>query len=174
VSVQLAGVPVKATLPDAAGRFVLYPVPAGSYDLVVSAAGHATAVMTGVPVIATAPTQVNTAAIPIAPPPSSSRAVDGSVLPATATVRALQAFTGGPTVEAAWAPVDATSGAFGFALATAAPVKTAYVANPLALAFTTDAAAAGQYTLEAASAGVTKAQAIDVSAAVPPVAFTFP
>jgi hypothetical protein len=40
--------------------------------------------------------------------------------------------------------------------------------------FAPDAGAAGKYTLEASSASVTKTQAIDVSAAVPPIAFTFP
>ena len=35
VSLQSNGVPVKATLPDASGQFVLYPVPLGTYDLVV-------------------------------------------------------------------------------------------------------------------------------------------
>ena len=32
VSVQASGVPVKATVPDTTGKFVLYPVPAGTYD----------------------------------------------------------------------------------------------------------------------------------------------
>ena len=53
-------------------------------------------------------------------------------------------------------------------------MKTAYVANPATLNFTADSAVAGKYTLQAASAGVTKTQAIDVNAAVPPVTFTFP
>lgn len=174
VSVQSAGVPVKATVPDATGRFVLYPVPAGNYDLVVTAAGRVNAVMTGVPVTTTAFTNVNTASIPITPPAATTRTVTGTVTPATATVRALQTLTGGPAVEVAWGPVDATTGAFTFTLPIEAPVKMAYVANPVALSFAPDAGAAGKYTLEAASAGVVKTQAIDVSAAVPAVAFTFP
>jgi hypothetical protein len=40
--------------------------------------------------------------------------------------------------------------------------------------FAADAGAAAKYTLEANSAGATKTQAIDASAAVPPVTFTFP
>jgi hypothetical protein len=174
VSVQSAGVPVKATTPDASGRFVLYPVPAGNYDLVVTSAGRVTAVMTGVPVISTAFTTVNSAAVPITPPIATVRTVNGTVTPATATVRSLQALSGGPTVEVAWAPVDATSGVFTFTLPIEAPVKTAYVANPLSLGFTADATAAGKYTLEAASNGTTKTQAIDTSAVVPAVTFTFP
>ena len=178
VSVQTAGVPnpvvVKTTAPDATGKFVLYPVPVGTYDLVVTASGRVNAVMTGVPVITTAFTTVNSAAIPITPPVATTRTVTGTVTPATATVRALQPFTGGPTVEAAWGAVDATTGAFTFALPIEAPVKTAYVANPATLSFAADATAAGKYTLEAASAGVVKTQAINASAVVPPVTFTFP
>jgi len=174
VSVQAAGVPVKATAPDATGKFVLYPVPVGTYDLVVTAEGRVNAVMTGVPVVTTAFTTVNSAAIPISPPVATLRSVTGTVTPVTATVRALQPFTGGPTPEVAWGAVDATTGAFSFSLPIEAPVKTAYVANPAALTFTADATAAGKYTLEAASAGVVKTQPINASAVVPPVNFTFP
>ncbi|HKX40357.1 MAG TPA: DUF4382 domain-containing protein [Burkholderiaceae bacterium] len=174
VSVQANGVPVKATVPDATGKFVLYPVPAGTYDLVVTATGRATAVMTGVPVVTTAFTTVNSTALPIVPPTATMRMVTGTVTPATATVRATQTLTGGPTIEAAWGAVDATSGAFSFSLPIGAPVKTAYVANPTTLNFTADSAAAGKYTLQAASAGATKIQAIDVNNAVAPVTFTFP
>jgi hypothetical protein len=149
-------------------------VPVGTYDLVVTASGRVTAVMTGVPVTTTAFTNVNTASLGILPPVATTRSVSGTVTPATATVRALQALTSGPTVEVAWLPVDATTGAFSAALPIEAPVRTAYVANPATLVFAPDAGAAGKYTLEASSASVTKTQAIDVSAAVPPVAFTFP
>ncbi|HEX6705856.1 MAG TPA: DUF4382 domain-containing protein [Albitalea sp.] len=174
VSVQLDGKTVKSTPPDAAGRFVLYPVPVGQYDLVVTAAGRATAVMTGVPVTTTAPTQVNSAAVPIVPAASTTRSVDGTVTPADATVRALQTLTGGHKVEVQWAAVDALTGAFGLVLPVQAPVSTAYVPNPASLSFTPDAAVAGKYTLEATSSGSIKTQAIDVTSAVPPVSFTFP
>ena len=174
VSVQANGVPVKATVPDATGKFVLYPVPVGTYDVVVTAPNRATAVMTGVPVVTTAFTTLNSTALPIAPPATTMRTVTGTVTPATATVRATQLLTGGPTIEAAWGAVDATTGAFSFDLPIGAPVKTAYVANPTTLSFTADSAAAGKYTLVAASAGATKTTAIDVNNSVPPVTFTFP
>ena len=174
VSVQQAGVPVKATAPDATGQFVLYPVPAGSYDLVVSAVGRVTATMTGVPVVTTAPTTINSAALPIIPGVTTMRSVTGSVTPATATARALQTYTGGPTVEVAWAPVDATTGAFGFSLPIGAPVKLAWVANPASLTFTPDATAASKYSVAAALDGAVKTQTIDASAVVPPLVFSFP
>ncbi|HEY6513704.1 MAG TPA: DUF4382 domain-containing protein [Burkholderiaceae bacterium] len=176
VSLQSAGVPVKATMPDASGQFVLYPVPAGTYDLVVTSPGHATAVMTGVPVVTTAYTHVSSATVPIAPAGAASapRAVAGTVTPPTATVRALQSFSGGPTVETAFAPVNATSGAFGFSLVIDAPVKTTFVVNPPSLTFVPDPTAAGRYTIEATAEGVVKTQPIDANAPVPDVNFVFP
>jgi len=174
VSVQTGGAPVKATVPDAAGRFVLYPVPAGNYDLVVTSAGHVTAVMTGVPVVTTEPTEVNTAELPIAPDAATMRTVNGTVAPATATVRALQTLASGNSFEVSWGTVDATTGAFSFALPIEAPVTLAYVADPVALDFTADAAVAGEYTLEARSEEATATEAIDVSAEIPDIEFVFP
>jgi hypothetical protein len=182
VSLQSGGVPVKATPPDATGRFVLYPVPPGSYDLVVNSADHVDAVMTGVPVLTTSITTVSSAGVRIAPPPaaaaSAARSVTGTVTPASATVRALQTLTGGPTVEVAWAPVDPVSGGFGgfglFLLPVDAPVRIAYQPNPTSLLFTADTAVAGRYTVEARSGDVIKSQPIDTTAAVPPITFLFP
>lgn len=85
-------------------------------------------------------------------------------------------LTGGPTIEVAWGLVDdlVTPATFNFSLPIETPVKTAYIANPVSLAFAADTTAAGNYTLEANSGGVIKTQAVDVKAPVPPVAFTFP
>lgn len=174
VSAQLDGVPVKATAPDATGRFVLYPVPVGTYDLVVNAADRVTAVMTGVPVTLNAHTTVNSAALPIAPGATAVRTVTGTVTPSTATVRVLQSYTGGPTVEVAWGPVDANTGGFEVVLPVDAPVKAAYLENPATLVFAPDASAAGRYSVEATSAGASKTTAIDVGASVPPLGFVFP
>jgi hypothetical protein len=177
VSLQQAGMPVKATVPGANGSFVLYPVPAGTYDLVVKATGHTTAVMTGVPVTTTTVTTVNALATAIAPPTLAqpARGVAGNVTPATAAVRALQALNGGLTIEAAWAAVDATTGNFAFTLPIDAPVRTTYVANPPTMTLTPDTLALGLYTIAAESAGVTKTQGpIDTNLAVPPLTFVFP
>lgn len=187
VSVQVSGVPVKATVPDpVTGQFVLYPVPAGSYDLVIAGAGRVTSVMTGVPVVTTAFTYASSASAPIAPAAAASapRAVTGTIAPLaiapTATVRALQSFTApGPTVEVAFAPVDADTGAYSFSLPVDAPQRTVFIGIPgtvptAPVTFTADPPRAGLYTLEAASAGSTKTQAIDAKAVVPPVSFVFP
>ena len=45
----------KGGLTDSEGNFLITGVPVGSYDLVVAASGHVTAVMTGVPVTTTRP-----------------------------------------------------------------------------------------------------------------------
>ena len=176
VSVQQGGVPIKATVPDASGTFVLYPVPVGTYDLVVGAAGRVTAVMTGVPVVATSITTVNSTSFAFLPQSSSSTTVTGTVTPTTATVRALQTLTGGPTVEVAWASVDADTGLFETVLPDAAPASTAYVANATtAYAFTPDAAIAGLYTLQASLDGSPpQSQSIDTGTLPPSILFSFP
>lgn len=183
VSVQVNGVPVKATVPFApivpdatTGRFELYPVPVGIYDLVVTSAGHVTAVMAGVPVVASSITTVNSTTTRIVTPTATLRTVNGTVNPATATVRALQMLSGGPTIEVAWGLVDdlVTPATFSFSLPIEAPVKTTYVSNPVSLTFVTDTTVAGNYTLEANSGGTVKTQTIDANSTVPAVAFTFP
>lgn len=175
VSVQQGGLPIKATVPDGNGKFVLYPVPAGNYTLVVAAAGRVTAVMTDVPVVATSYTTVNGTSFAFLPQPSTSTTVTGTVTPTTASVRALQTFTGGPTVEVAWASVDADTGVFRTVLPDQAPVKTAYVANATsAHAFTAETGVAGRYTLEASSAGAVKSLDLHTGALPPSIAFSFP
>lgn len=174
VSVQQAGLPVKATVPLADGRFELYPVPVGSYDLVIGAAGRVTAVMTGVPVGTTSVTTVNSTSFAFLPAPSTTATVTGTVTPTAATVRALQTLSGGPTVEVAWAAVDADTGVFQATLPTQAPVKTVYVpAATTAYTFTPDAVA-GQYTLEAAYAGVTQTQSVNTGSPTATISFSFP
>jgi len=175
VSLQSQGVPVKASIPDSLGRFVLFPVPAGSYDLVVSAPNRATAVLTGVPVAATTVTSVGSSSVRITAPASlSMRTVSGTVSPATATVRALQGLTGGPVVEVASPPVDALDGSFAMSLPVAAPVRAPYVANAPAFGFAADAAVAGLYTVQANSNGNVQSAGINANVPVPPLSFALP
>ena len=191
VSLQQGGVVVRATAPmatddpatteDERGKFVLSPVPAGSYDLVITSAGRATAVLTGVPVTATAITTVNPATARIALPASATRTASGTVLtsattptPADALVRALQAIGTTAKVEVAAQPVNASTGAYSFSLPTAALVKAAYSATGTNTGFTADAATAGKYTLEAMVVGQTaQTRAIDLASANAEVSFTF-
>ena len=136
--------------------------------------GHS-AVVTGVPVFETSQTVVNRSTLRIDPPPATLRPVTGAVTPTEASVRALQTLSGGPVVEVAWAPVDALSGAFAFALPLEAPLRTRFAAiGPSSLGFSADAAAAGRYTIEAEGAGAVKTQPVDVNSAVAPLSFSLP
>jgi hypothetical protein len=155
----------KATIPDANGMFVLYPVDPGTYDLVITSDGKATAVMTGVEVVTTDHTNVSsdTVRIALADSPTGNATgnvtLNGSGVNTGATVRALQTLYNGPTVEVASMPVDASLGTFTFALPLGSPQVTTYAANPVAIVFAPDSAdstltAAGKYTLEASIDGL--------------------
>ena len=181
VSVQSNGTVVRSTPPDATGRFVLYPVAPGTYDLVVTADGRAAAVMTGVPVTITEFTFTNPETARIAPPTSTARSasgtvsVGGSVVDTLATVAASQSLAGGPTVQIAAQPVDGLTGGYSFTLPVAAPVKTAYVAAATTLTFGADASAAGKYTLVASVPGqADKTVSIDIGGAPAVSPFAFP
>ncbi len=163
VSAQLNGTIVKSTPPDASGRFVLYPVPEGTYDVVITAPGRANAVMTGVPVVASAITAIGSESARLNPPASTtSYAAKGTITvtpppsPASidAAIRALQAVAGGPTIEAAATVADAASGAYSMTLPTAAPASVAYAASATAFSFASAASGAGAYTIEARAAAV--------------------
>jgi len=128
-----------------------------------------------VPVVAGSYTTVNSTSFAFLPAPSTTATVTGTVSPTAATVRALQTFSGGPTVEVAWAPVNADTGVFQNTLPTQAPVKTAYLPNATtAYTFAPDAAVAGQYTLEAAYAGVTQTRSVNTASLTTAIAFSFP
>jgi hypothetical protein len=165
VAAQQDGATVRSTIPDANGKFNIPYLPAGSYTLVIASDGHATAVVTGV-TTGTATTVINGTATAIVTPVSTMAdvtgtvtlsAVSGSTTVATpltdATVRALQALTGGPTIELGNQPVDSVLGTYAFHLPVAAPVKAAYVSSGTALGFASDAGAAGKYTIQAQSPG---------------------
>ncbi|MFI4931146.1 MAG: DUF4382 domain-containing protein [Burkholderiales bacterium] len=160
ISLQQSGVPVKSTVADSRGSFLLQPVAPGSYDLVITAPGRATAVVTGVPVAMNIVTPVNTELTAINPPTSDSGTLDGAVTTGAAsidaTVSAVQGLTGGPTIMVADGPVDATTGAYAYSLAIAPPVVAPYAVLPAALMFTADTAAAGRFTVRAIAGGVTK------------------
>lgn len=160
VSAQQAGAIVKSTPPDATGRFVLYPVPAGTYDLVITAPGRVNAVMTGVPVVTTAYTTINSASAPLSTPPSgASFAAKGTVTANASTVdtggvvRALQPLVGGPTVQAGVSNADATTGAYSVMLPASAPALVAYSASAVSYSFASAASGAGAYTLSATATG---------------------
>lgn len=174
VSLQSQGLPVKTGIPDSQGRFVLFPVPVGSYDLVLSAPGRVTAVLSGVPVTATTVTSVGSSSLRFNPPTTLVQAVRGTVSPASATVRALQGLSGGPTVEVASPAVDALTGDFSMSLPMAAPVRAPFAANAPAFGFAADTAVAGLYTVQASSNANVQNAAINTTAPLPPLSFNLP
>jgi hypothetical protein len=150
----LAPVVVKATAPDASGNYILEPVAPGTYDLVVTSNGHATAVVTGVVVQSNLVTSIGSA---INPPASSSGTQGGTVTAATPIDAALtvqQVLTAGGTIEVGFSAADSVSGAYAFALPVGAPMVAPYSASTLI--FAGDSGAAGKYTVAATSGGVTK------------------
>ncbi len=154
-------------------------MPTGNYDLVVNASGRVIAVVTGVPVVTTGYTNVNTAVNRIAPPLSAMRDVAGSVSsPAVidASVQASKVLTGGPTVEVAARTVT-TPGTFSFALPVGPAVKASYAAAPALPVFAADGSVpTGLYTLAATSgAAVRPSVVVDTTSAAPPATvFAFP
>jgi hypothetical protein len=176
ISVQQDGVVIKATTPQANGEFMLYPVPVGSYDLVVMADGRATTVVTGVPVTQTDHTPVGSAASPIVPPqaPLGMRNVAGRVTPTTATTRAWQRLQGTTRVEVGFGPVNLATGDYAITLPIDAPWFGQYAAPAQSeIVFKPIDQAAGQYTLQARSGRREMSQGVDVRAPVPPVNFRF-
>lgn len=179
VSLQQAGTVARATVADSNGRFVLSPVPAGTYDLVITAEGRVTAVMTGVPVTATGLTAINTSSAPITLASSDMRAISGtvattgsSVVP-DATVRALQ-NVGTATVELFGKPVDADAGSYSFQVPVQAPVVAAYSPSATTYTFSPVSAAAAKYSVQALVAGKPAQVAdIDVSAGDATADFNF-
>ena len=185
VSVQANGVVVKSTPPDSTGKFMLYPVDVGTYDLVVTAKDRATATITGVPVTETAFTTINMSSAPIDPPASAMHTASGTVAAAgetiDATVSAVKKYGSGPNVVVAEGPVDGATGAFKYTMSSAAPVKTGYVPNAGSWNFTADGASpTGKYTLVAkapadSASAVTKSVDVDISSAdSTATAVTFP
>lgn len=168
VSLQLNGEPVRSTPPDSTGKFVLYPVPVGVYDLVVTAPGRAIATITGVPVSATGSTTVNLASAPIDPPASPMRSASGTVStgvsPIDAVVGVTKQYVGGPVVSVARGPAHGTTGAYSFSVPASAPVRMAFAASAPSLVLTADSGMpSGRYTL-VGQAGVTiKTLEFDVS-----------
>lgn len=157
VSLQQGGVIIKSATPRSDGTFLLQPVAPGSYTLVLTGSGRATAVVTSVPVVTDTVTALNTSATALNPAVSATGTVNGTVngtapLVLDTLVRAQQILTGGTTVEVAGRFVDGL-GEYAYLLPVDAPQVAPYVAVPGPLVFTADAGAAGQYTLRASLTG---------------------
>lgn len=164
VSAQSNGNVICSTTPNPqTGEFFLSRLAPGNYDVVITANGRATAVITGVPVADTASTTtVSTTTARLTLPNSAEKNVSGTVTlnPASTTevvayVAAKQTFDSGPTVTVATIAADLTSGSYMLTLPVDAPLLGQYGTGTLPIALTAQAAVAGQYTIEASAEGYT-------------------
>lgn len=157
VSAQQDGVSVKSTVADGSGRFVLWPIEAGTYDLVITAPAYATAVLEGV-AVADGVNAVSAQVTPLEPEeaPSVPGTIEGTVTVSGtpnvfASVRALQPL-GAKTIEVAAQPT-ATDGRYLFTLPTAAPGRATWASGTTAYTFAGFTSAAGLYRVEATAQG---------------------
>ena len=154
-SATQAPIVVKATAPDVAGNYLLGPVAPGTYDVVVTSNGHATAVVTSVVVQTGLVTTIGSA---ITPPTSATGTIGGGVTtgvaPIDAALAATQALSSGSTIEVTSVPADSVTGAYSFTLPVAAVSVAPYATG--ALTFSNDTAVPGKYTIAATSGGTTK------------------
>lgn len=178
------GAVVRATVPDANGKFTLAFLPSGSYSVVVSSNGYATGVVENVPV-GTTQLALNTSTTAITLPTSAMNTVSGTVTVSTTsgsttttapvddgTVVAQQTVNSNP-VEVNRARVDDDyNGFYTMQLPVAAPVHAPYSTS--GLTFTADATNAGKYTLKATAEGqAAKTQTVDVSGGAATVNFAY-
>jgi len=178
VSAQANGIVVNSTVPNAqTGGFFLARLEPGSYDVVITADGRATAVIAGVPVSSVTGSAVvstvSTTAAPITLPTSTTRTVSGTVTlsppnstEVVASVATKQTFTAGTTVTVKSQAADLLSGTYTITLPVGAPQFGQYGTGALPIALTAQPAAAGNYNVEASATGYqTQSVNVDISAA---------
>lgn len=147
VSAQKDGTVLHWTVPDADGKYTLWPLDArqSPLDLVVALPGAATVIVTAVPVEIGGTTDVPSIQMPAA---STMATVSGTVTPSAAlpaTLRALQAAGSVPQVEVA--VTNATLlGGYSMSLPKAAPQLATFATSTLSFSAS---GTAGSYTIEA-------------------------
>lgn len=159
VSVQQNSAVIKSTTPDSTGKFLLQPVAPGSYTLVLVVPGRTTAIITNVVVITDTVTSVNASGTALNPPLSATGMVNGTST-LNSYVRAVQTLSSETQAEVIGRFVDASTGAYSYALPVSAPLVAPYVAAPGVLVFTADASAAGKYSVKAGLTGFVEKTAI--------------
>ncbi|MHB8828615.1 MAG: DUF4382 domain-containing protein [Syntrophales bacterium] len=177
VSAQSNGIVMCSAAPNQLGEFFLSRLAPGNYDVVITANGRATAVITGVPVASTASTTiVSTSSARFTLPTSTTKNVNGAITlnPASTTaatfVTAMQTFGSSPIVTVTSKAVDPSSGvpAGGYLLTLPvdAPLLGQYGTGTLPIALTAQASVAGKYTIAASADGYkTQSASKDISVA---------
>ena len=175
VSAQVSGTEVRTTVPDpVTGEFFLSNLANGTYDVVIIADSHATAVISGVPVpnpAAAGSTITSTSNAPISLPTSTVHNLSGTITlnpTSTTTVAFLaakQAIPAGPTVTVKLTGADLLSGAYSLSLPIGAPLYGTYGTGTLPISLTAQTGIAGMYAAEASAAGyMTQSANVDLSA----------
>jgi hypothetical protein len=174
VTAQQNGVIVQSTAPNAqTGEFFLARLAPGNYDVVLTANGHATAVIAAVPVASTTSVvMLSNNATPITLPVSASHIVSGTETSNPASpdevgyVAAKQTFGTAPIVTVkSVAADDSAAGAYALTLPVGAPMLGQYGAG-MPVALVAQAGVAGKYTVEASETGYqTQSVSQDISAA---------
>lgn len=177
VTAQQNGMIVQSTAPNAStGEFLLSRLAPGNYDVVITADGHATAVISAVPIMSsTSVVNISSSGTPITMPVSASHIASGAAAlsPADTTVvvyvAAKQTLMAAPTVTVQNTAADDTSmppGAYLLNLPVAVPLLGQYM-TPLPIMLAAQSAVAGQYTLEATATGYQTQQSasLDLSTA---------
>lgn len=173
VTAQQNGIVVQATAPNATtGEFFLARVAPGNYDVVITADGHATAVIAAVPVASTTSVvNVSVTGAAITLPVSATRTVSGTATlnPASTTevvyMAAQQSIGAIPIVTVKSRAADISSGAYSLNLPIGAPQLGQYSAT-LPIVFANGAFVAGRYTDEASATGyTTQSYVVDISTA---------
>ncbi len=167
VTAQQNGVVIKASVPDATGKFSLSPINAGSYDVVVTANGRVSNIIGGVPVTAKNNTAVSTTGSPLILPVSTTANLTGTVLPASAEgeIKVSQTVAGGPTVLIASKVATFNTGAYAMVLPSAPPLAGKYGTGNLPIVLVGDLTAAGKYNVEASAVGY-KSQTVPIDVAL--------
>jgi hypothetical protein len=165
VSAQKDGVVIKETIVASGAQFRLWPIAADTYDVVFTAAGRTTRVITGVPATIGGDTVVSASGLPIVlPAAATSGTVTGTVTnaltlaPVAASVRAMQAISATAAVEVASTVADGDTGGYSMLLPDNA-IEVALSPNPwptLPTLPTFNFSAVGnpgEYTIEASATG---------------------
>jgi hypothetical protein len=174
VTAQQNGVIVQTTAPNTTtGEFFLARLPAGSYDVVLTANGRSTAVIAGVLVAtSTSVVPVSNTVTRITMPTSLNRTVSGTAVlnPVSTTelayVAAKQTFGSAPTVTVkSMAADDLNGGAYSLSLPVGEPLLGSFN-TVLPINFTVQAGMAGKYSVAASATGYqTQSFSKDISVA---------
>ena len=174
VTAQQNGVIVQSTAPNAlTGEFFLTRLAPGNYDVVVTANGHATAVITTVPVVtSTSIAQLSSTVTPITLPVSATHNFSGkAVLNPTSSTEV--AYASARQTLGAVAPIvtvrtaaadDTAAGAYTLTLPAGAPLLGQYGTGSLPIGLIAQGSVAGKYTVEATANGY-KSQSVSTDIA---------